>query len=209
MEDNCVQDLQYYTNVWITASCAADPEGKTALAAREPLILRCCSNININRLMLWEGSLESYLRALWGGIFKKIHAVAMVWNIRGLVRDLSSFSGHSHTIWANVDGTYSCVEDFILSSWSSLPFAFSNFKEYCSCHFQVSVRLSSRERDSGGFSCSIFFTKKSDFFSCSVIRALCPRERLILISWLNTGGRLLTEIILQSATTVAHWSWHS
>lgn len=53
MEDNCVQDLQYYTNVWITASCAADPEEKkSALAAREPLILRCCSNINVNRLML-------------------------------------------------------------------------------------------------------------------------------------------------------------
>lgn len=188
MEDNCVQDLQYYTNVWITASCAADPEEKSALAAREPLILRSCSNININMFMLWEGSLVSYLRALWGAL-KKIHTVAMVWNIRVLVRDLSLFSGYSHTIWTNIDGTYSHVEDFILSRWSSLPFAFSNFKKYSSCHFQVSVRISSRERDSGGFSCSIFFTKKPDFFSYSAIRALCPQEGLILISWLSTGGR--------------------
>lgn len=84
----------------------------------------------------------------------------MVWNTRVLVRDLSLFSGHSHTIWPNMDGTYSHVEDFILSSCSSLPFAFSNFKEYCSCLFQVSVRLSSRQRDSGGFSCSFFFSKE-------------------------------------------------
>lgn len=84
----------------------------------------------------------------------------MVWNTRVLVRDLSLLSGHRHMIWANMDGTYSNVEDFILSSCSSILFAFSNFKEYCSCLFQVSVRLSSRQRDSGGFSCSIFFFQR-------------------------------------------------
>lgn len=103
-----------------------------------------------------------------------------------LVRDLFLLSGHRHTIWVSVDGTYKHVDDFIISSCSSLPFAFSNFKKYCSCPFQVSVRLSSRQRDSGGFSCSpsffFFFPKKSEFFQYSVIRALCPQEGLILIS---------------------------
>lgn len=31
----------------------------------------------------------------------------MVWNTRALIRDLPLFSGHSHTVWANMDGTYS------------------------------------------------------------------------------------------------------